>query len=121
VRQIDHRVALVSIADRNRTALAAYLTSVGFDVHVCDELVVPSLFGALVWLTGATAGAEVVDRVRSWMRLTNTQRVVVVTSKPAALRDVVASYGERLFVLPAPVFGWDVVDALREPPRPRGA
>jgi hypothetical protein len=55
--------------------------------------------------------------------MTKHQRLVVVTSKPTALRDLVASHGDRLQVLPAPAFGWDLVDALRAvpPTRPRGA
>jgi hypothetical protein len=117
------RVALISIADGDRVRLAVYLRGAGFDVHECDELVVPSSFGALVWLAGDTQASELVARVRSWLRLARNQRVVVVTSRPAALREVVAAHVERLFVLPAPAFGWDLVEALRAPPvpRPRGA
>lgn len=119
----NRRVALVSIADDNRAAIATYLQSAGFNVHPCEELAVPSSFGALVLLGDEAAGADTVAYVRSWMKLTKSQRVVVVTSKPTGLRDLVATYAGRLFVLPAPVFGWDLVDALRaaEPPRPRGA
>jgi hypothetical protein len=119
----DRRVALVSIADDNRGAIAAYLRSSGFDVHECDDLPVPSSFGALVWLAGGTAGDDVVASVRSWLRLAKRQRIVVVTSQPAALRDVAGAHAERLLVLAAPVFGWELVDALRATPapRPRGA
>lgn len=121
--QPERRVALVSIADANRTLLAAYLTSAGFEVHELDDLAVPSSFGALVVLGDETFGGDILARVRSWMKLTKLRRVVVVTSKPAALRDLVVTHPERLFVLPAPVFGWELVDALRSPPvpRPRGA
>jgi hypothetical protein len=123
VTQPERRVALVSIADANRTLLAAYLTSAGFEVHELDDLAVPSSFGALVVLGDETFGGDILARVRSWMKLTKLRRVVVVTSKPAALRDLVVTHPERLFVLPAPVFGWELVDALRSPPvpRPRGA
>ncbi len=119
----NHRVALVSVADDNRTAIATYLQSAGFDVHACEELALPRSFGALVLLGDKVAGTDAVTCVRSWMKLTKSQRVVVVTSKPTGLRDLVATHPGRLFVLPAPVFGWELVDALRaaEPPRPRGA
>jgi hypothetical protein len=46
-----------------------------------------------------------------------------VVPTPTALKDLVVAHGERLFVLAAPVFGWELVDALRKPvpTRPRGA
>jgi hypothetical protein len=119
-----HRVALVSPAGEARAALAGYLTRAGFDVHEYEELAVPSSFAALVAIGAHDAPS---DRLRaevwSWIKLTKIQRVVVVTSKPTAFRDLVVAHGERLYVLPAPVFGWDLVDALRatEPTRPRGA
>lgn len=118
------RIALVAAADDTRTALANYLRSAGFDVHECDELAVPTAFGALVVISAHdTATEALVGEVRSWIKLTKGRRVVVVTSKPTVLKDLVASHTERLHVLPAPAFGWDVVDALRatEPTRPRGA
>ncbi|TMQ14277.1 MAG: hypothetical protein E6J90_02245 [Deltaproteobacteria bacterium] len=119
----ERRVGLVAVADGSRSALAEYLRSAGFDVVECDELAVPSSFGALVWRADDTDGAELVARVRSWLRLARHQRIIVVTSRPAALRDVVAAHGERLFALPAPVFGWELVEALRatQGPKPRGA
>jgi hypothetical protein len=113
-------VALVSRASETRAALADYLTNAGFEVHACDELAAPASpasfasFGALVWLGGHGESSESIEgAVRSLMKLARTQRVVVVTSRPKALTDLVASHGERLHVLPAPVFGWTLVDALR--------
>lgn len=119
----NRRVALVAIADDNRTAIATYLTSAGFDVHPCEELPLPSSFGALVLLGDEAAGIDTIAYVRSWMKMTKGQRVVIVTSKPTGLRDLIAAHAGRLFVLPAPVFGWELVDALRmgEPPRPGSA
>ena len=117
------RVALVSIADHHRTQLAAYLRGVGFDVHEYDQLDIPGSFDALVVLTDDRQGDDIVARVRPWMKPSKHQRVVIVTSQPAALRDLVAVHGDRLSVLPAPAFGWELVDALRFPPAdgPRGA
>jgi hypothetical protein len=40
-------------------------------------------------------------------------RVVVVTSRPTALRELSISHNGRLVVLAAPAFGWDVADGLR--------
>jgi hypothetical protein len=118
------RIALVSSAGETRAQLAGYLTGAGFEVHECDELAIPSSFGALVVISGHEARrAALVASVGSWIRLTKIPRVVVVTSKPMAWNDLLAMHGERLIVLPAPVFGWDLVDALRAgaPTRPRGA
>jgi hypothetical protein len=118
------RVALISSAGEARTALAAYLRSAGFDVHECDELSVSSAFGALVMISAPeTSSDHLVAEVRARIKAARSQRVVVVTAKPSALKELVALHGERLYVLPAPVFGWDVVDTLRasEPTRPRGA
>lgn len=118
------RVALVSAPGEMRTALARYLEKSGFDVHACEELAVPSGFGAVVVISAQDASADaVVANVRSWIKVTRSQRVVVVTSKPTALRDLLATHGDRLHVLAAPAFGWDLIDAIRatEPSRPRGA
>ena len=118
------RVALVSEPGEMRTALADYLEKSGFHVHACEELAVPSGFGAVVVISAQDASADaVVADVRSWIKVTRSQRVVVVTAKPTALRDLLATHGDRLHVLAAPAFGWDLVDAIRstEPSRPRGA
>jgi hypothetical protein len=118
------RIALVAEAGDSRSALADYLISAGFDVHQYDELAMPSAFTALVLIGRREESSDsVVETVRSWIKLTKTQRLVVVTSKPKALAGLIASYSERLRVLPAPAFGWDVVDALRSSasPAPKGA
>jgi hypothetical protein len=121
---IRRRVALVATGDDARTALADYLKRAGFEIHACDELEIPSAFDALVVVSAHdTSGDALVRDVRAWIRSTRSQRIVVVTSKPTALKDLVIAHGERLLVLPAPVFGWELVDALRKPipTRPRGA
>jgi hypothetical protein len=118
----ERRVALVAPADEQRTALARYLAGAAFNVHACDELAVAGGFDAVVWLAADLAD-DLGPRARSWLRRNPPRRVVIVTARPAALRDLVASHPERLFVLPAPAFGWELVDALRATPtpRPRGA
>jgi hypothetical protein len=119
---LDRTVALVATADDQRIALAQYLTDAGFDVHPCDELTVAGTFGAVVWLAGDATGG-LVARVRPWLRSARPRRIVVVTGRPAMLRELVAAHPERLLVLPAPTFGWDLVDALRAASTsgPRGA
>lgn len=117
------RIALVSREGEARIALAPYLRKAGFDVHESDELALPSSFTALVLIfEHALSGDMLYATVRSWLKLTKAQRVVVVTWKPAALQSLAAAH-ERLVVLPAPVFGWQIVDVLRarDPLRPRSA
>ncbi len=102
---MKRRVALVAPAGANRTALAEYLRNAGFEVDECAALETPAGYGALVVID---------DRlVAGLIKTTRHQRIVVVSSKPSALKDVAARAGERLRILPAPAFGWDVVDTLR--------
>jgi hypothetical protein len=111
------RLALIAAAGPARVALAAYLTSAGFEVHEYDELTVPGSFAAVVVVHAPERAREpLVDELRAWLALFRRPRLVVVTSTPTALKDLVAAHGERLSVLAAPVFGWDLVDALRAIP-----
>jgi hypothetical protein len=115
------RIALVSTDSRTRSVLASYMREVGFEVEESSELGVPGSFRAVVLIGRNDGDVETfAGRVRSWMKLTSTPRVVVVTSKPAALRELTAAHAQRLIVLAAPAFGWDVVDALRAPDRRSG-
>jgi glycerophosphoryl diester phosphodiesterase len=117
---VSSRVAIVASTSDNRSTAAAYLKSAGFDVHVYVELAVPSSFDGLVLLDDDD---RVVAQVRSWIKASRSLRVIVVTAKPAALRELAATHPARLAVLAAPVFGWQLVDALRAKPEsgPRGA
>jgi hypothetical protein len=116
------RVALISVDGQAQRELAGYLAKVGFEVHEYDDVPVPTPFAALV-LIGDAVDA-IVACARTWLKLARIQSVIVVTAKPAALRELVAVHGERLCVLAEPAFGWDVVDAIRasgRPTRPSGA
>jgi hypothetical protein len=118
------RVAMIATPDETTPALVRYLADSGFDVCACDELVVARSFDAVVWISRHDTPVDaVLGRVRSWIKSTRNQRVVVITAKPNAFKDLVARYATRLCVLPAPAFGWDLVDALRANERPgsRGA
>lgn len=111
------RIALVSDDRPTRRALARYLTSAGFQVYECDELAGTASCSALVLLADLRATADALDAlVCSWLALAKAQRIVVVTAKPHALTELLAMHAERLFVLAAPAFGWDLVDALRAAP-----
>lgn len=111
------RIALVSSDVASRRALADYLTTAGFKVHEYTGLDVPSAFSAIVFLSDDERFPDrLLACVRSWLKLTATPRVVVITSKPSTLRALIVAYPTRLVVLAAPAFGWDLVDVLRGKP-----
>lgn len=115
--RIKKPIALVARSEEQRAALALYLTNAGFTVHPCEDLDVPNAFHALVLVGEETLDDTLLGRVRSWLKATKTQRMIVVTPKPAAFKTL-ATVFDRLFVLPAPVFGWEIVDILRDERRP---
>lgn len=66
----------------------------------------------MVWLADhASDDRMVIDTVRLWMGTKQRLRAIVVSDRPAKLKEV--SDGNRVVLLPAPVFGWQLVDALR--------
>ena len=111
-------IALVSADAQARAPLARYLEQAGFEVREQDA-VVGRPPPVLVWLSERDAAAEDVHgQVLAWLGdgeagAAGAERVIVVTSRPTALKDLVASHERRLVVLAAPVFGWQIVDALR--------
>ena len=109
---VKSRVVVVSPAGDPRVQMAAYLASHGFEVHERVAVAPGPGFDAAVFLDDGTTDT-IADCVRAWVDAEHRPRVVVVTSRPAALEPLVARRQGRLFVLPAPAFGWDVVDRLR--------
>ena len=108
------RVALISHDASARRKLSDYLGTAGFEVEECDEHALPATYAAVVMVAEDDAAPDALEaQIRSWIKLGKVQRVVVVTSRPAALRALVLVHATRLSVLAAPVFAWDVVDALR--------
>jgi hypothetical protein len=107
-------VALVGRADPVRAALARYLRETGFDVLELDELALPRRFaGAVVMDDGDSSSPNVRKRVQAWIHAGTPRRVVVVSPRPAGWRAIALAHPERLWVLAAPAFGWQIVDALR--------
>ena len=67
-----------------------------------------------VWLTERDVDVRAAETVLGgWLRRGADRRAVVVTWRPTALRGLVDAHGGHLVVLPPPVFGWQLVDALR--------
>ena len=108
-------VTIIAHDERSRTDLAAYLQRSGFDVRVRDQTDRGATAArSLVWLTdrGGDASREATV-IGAWLAAEDGRCAVVVTWRPSAFRAVQVLHGERIAVLPAPVFGWQIVDALR--------
>lgn len=104
-------MTLVAQDPRSRTGLAGYLQRSGFEVRTLAAI--PHGGRAtrvLVWLTDLADGAGAID---AWLAADGARRAIAVTARPAAFAALRAAHPGQLAVLPAPVFGWQVVDALR--------
>lgn len=107
-------VALVSCADKTRGQIAKYLRDGGFEVFECEELSIASRFFGVVVVDDPEATTRL--HVQSWIKLTRPPRVIVVSSKPASWKALSLAHADHVFVIAAPAFGWDIVDALRAGP-----
>lgn len=109
-------VALVSHPDKARVQIAKYLRDGGFEVFECEELSIASRFFGIVVVDDPDPSALTRSQVQTWIKVTRPPRVVVVSSKPASWKPLVLAHGDHVFVIAAPAFGWDIVDALRAGP-----
>jgi hypothetical protein len=109
-------VALVARADRSRVQIAKALRDGGYDVFECEELSIPTRFVGIVVIDDRDDGDAIRAQVRFWLEASKRPRVVVISSRPAAWRSVSLAHRDHLFVLVAPSFSWEIVDALRTAP-----
>lgn len=106
-------VALVSTEPEEK--LARYLEAVGFVVRGFRTPTGAPREGTLVWLEDhASDDRAVIDTVRLWLGAKVKLRAIVVTDRPMRLKVVAADPRGRVWLLPSPVFGWQLVDALRD-------
>jgi hypothetical protein len=106
-------VALVSKEPNEE--LVRYLEDVGFVVRALRTPLGAPREGTLVWLAEPQLDERVViDTVRVWLGAKSRLRAIVVTERPGRLKDAEADDRGRVVLLPAPVFGWQLVDALRD-------
>jgi hypothetical protein len=96
-----------------REQIARYLVERGYDVFPCEQLANATRFKAVVLLDSPEGGHAAIPQARGWLAASTTLRVVVVTAKPAGWRALALALGDRVVVLAAPAFGWEIVDALR--------
>jgi len=108
-------VALVSKAPH--VDLVRYLEGVGFVIRVQRTPALAPREGVLVWLLERESDDRmVVDTVRTWLGAKPSLRAVVVTDRPVRVKELAEDERGRVILLPAPVFGWQLVDALRAEP-----
>jgi hypothetical protein len=108
-------VALVS--SELRPELVGYLRDVGFAVRAFRAPLAAPREGTLVWLTEPDIDDRLVaDTVRIWLGAKVSLRVILVSDRPVRLRDAAIDPRGRVQVLPAPIFGWQLVDCLRGRP-----
>ena len=106
-------VALVSIEPHED--LVRYLEDVGFVVRAFRSPLGAPREGTLVWLTDRDSDdRSIIDTIRVWLGAKVKLRAIIVTGRPVRLKDATNDARGRVFVLPAPVFGWQLVDALRD-------
>jgi hypothetical protein len=106
-------VALVSTEPQEE--LMRYLEDVGFVVRAFRTPLEAPRGGTLVWLADhASDDRTVIDTVRAWLGQKAKLRAIVVTNRPVRLKQVSDDTRGRVLLLAAPVFGWQLVDALRD-------
>jgi hypothetical protein len=106
-------VALVSTEPDER--LVRYLEDAGFAVRGFRTPIGAPREGTLVWLEDhAIDERAVIDTVRLWLGASGKLRAIVVTDRPVRLKEAAADPRGRVWLLPSPVFGWQLVDALRD-------
>jgi hypothetical protein len=109
-------VALVAHSEKSRTQIAKYLRDGGYDVFECDDVATAKPFLGVVIVDEADSTEQTRACVQSWLELASSPRVVVISSKPTGWKALALAYSDDLYVLAAPAFGWEIVEALRPSP-----
>jgi hypothetical protein len=114
VTAVPRNVVLVARDASARGDLARYLAGAGFGVRDIDpaELAVPPDTGSLVWLVDRDVDPDG-ELIESWLAGAADRSAVLVTWRKSALRALIERFADRLVVLAPPVFGYQLVDALR--------
>lgn len=106
-------VALASSEPHDR--LARYLEEAGFEVRSVRTPLGAPREGTLVWLTDEhDPDRAIIETVRVWIGARRNVRAIIVTARPVRLREASDDAPGRVLLLAAPVFGWQLVDALRD-------
>jgi len=108
---VTREIVLVARDATSRSALATYLAGAGFAVHELDEPPSHDSARSLVWLTDRDV--EPCASVESWLANGAERSAVIVTWRRSALLALIKRFADRLVILAPPVFGYQLVDALR--------
>jgi hypothetical protein len=109
-------IAVVGRTGRARAQIRQALHQGGYDAVECAELSIATRFAGVVVVEEAARGERLRAQVRSWIERSKCPRVLVITPRPVAWKAMALAHGGRLRVLAAPLFSWEIVDALRGPP-----
>jgi hypothetical protein len=109
---MSRTVALIS--REPDAALVRYLEGAGFVVHAYTTPKAAPREGTMVWLTEPGVDEQAVVAVRAWLGAKVGLRAILVAERPVRLREAADEPKGRVRVLPAPIFGWQLVDTLRE-------
>lgn len=110
--QMSSIVALVSTEPHDE--LVRYLRDLGFVVRSFRAPTAAPREGTLVWLTTHDLDERLaVDALRVWLGAKPELRAILVSDRPVRLREAVDDARGRVQLLPAPIFGWQLVDCLR--------
>jgi len=100
--------------------LARYLEDVGYVVQLITEPSRARTDATLVWRLRDEADENVADTVRLFLGVRGDARAVLVCEQPGVLRERIDD--ARVWVVPAPVTGLQLVEVLRDALSPgRGA
>lgn len=110
-----NHVALVARADKSRIQIAKYLRDGGYEVFECEELAIASRFVGVV-MVDTDASERARASVQGWLRGSTSPRIVVISSKPSGWKALSMAHNDDVYVLAAPAFGWEILDALRATP-----
>ena len=105
-------VALVSTEPHDE--LVRYLRDLGFQVRAFRAPTAAPREGTLVWLTAHDVDERLaIDALRVWLGAKPELRAILVSDRPMRLREAADDSRGRVQLLPAPIFGWQLVDCLR--------
>ena len=95
--------------------LVRYLEGAGFVVRGFRRPIGAPREGTLVWLADrASDDRIVIDTIRRWLGAKPKLRAIIISDRPVRLKEAAADPRGRVWLLPAPVFGWQLVDVLRD-------
>jgi len=117
---MNARIALISPEGESRVEIARLLRASSYDVLECEELSIARRFTGIVLVDPGDSDGCRRGWVESWIKVSKTPRIVVVSSNPVGWRIQALVFGDHLVVVAAPS---QVVAALRatRPPLSPGA